>query len=149
MHQNHEQTDISYIGDFFGEPDGEWKTLDYFVSTIIYHTIGRIPLRSAFYVSSILIALLVYQHSSSSEAWLALFAPIYFAILLFILVMSVLFLKLGGLLATEITEAIFKLNGKKPNMLHQLVAFAVSLITVPVGFVILGSGGPDTVPFIP
>lgn len=149
MHQNHEQTDISYIGDFFGEPDGEWKTLDYFVSVVIYNTIGRIPLRPAFYASSVVIALLIYQNSSGSEAWLALFAPVYFALFLVLLWMSVLFLNFGGLIATAVTEALFKLNGKKPNMLHQLVAFAVSLITVPIGFVILGSGGPDTVPFIP
>lgn len=149
MRQNHEQTDISYIRDFFGEPDGDWKTLDYFVSVIIHHTIGRFPLKLAFYASSILIAVLIFQNSSGSEAWLALFAPVYFAAFLFILWMYVLFLNFGGLIAIAVTEALFKLNGKKPNMLHQLVAFAVSLITVPVGFVILGSGGPDTVPFIP
>jgi hypothetical protein len=149
MHQNHEQTGISYIGDFFGEPDGDWRTLDYFVSVIIHHTIGRFPLRPAFYASSILIAVLIYQNSSGSEVWLALFAPVYSALFLAILWMAVFFLKFGGLIATEVTEALFKLNGKKPNMLHQLVAFAVSLITVPIIFAVVGSGDPDTVPFIP
>lgn len=149
MRQKHEQTDIIYIRDFLGEIDGGWKTLDYFIFVMINHTIGRLPLRLAFYASSILMAALIFQNSSGSEAWLALLAPVYFVAFLLILWIYVFLLKIGGYIAIEVTEAIFKLHGKKPNMLHQFVAFAVSLITVPIGLVFLGSGGPDDVPFIP